>query len=148
MPIRSPRLISALLLFALPYAPALLAAEELRSTLVDQQSIAVTIYNENLALVKDQRKIQLGGGQSALAFRDVSAQMRPETALLRSLNSPGKLSVIEQNFDFDLLTPQKLLEKYVSKNVNVIRTNPATGAETTEQAQVLAAQNPKARASP
>ncbi|HQR61129.1 MAG TPA: DUF4139 domain-containing protein [Methylophilaceae bacterium] len=117
------------------------AAEEQRSTLTDQQGVAVTIYNENLALVKDQRKIALGSGQTALAYRDVSAQMRPETALLRSLTSPGKLSVIEQNFDFDLLTPQKLLEKYVGKSVNVIRTNPATGIETTEQAQVLAASN-------
>ncbi|MFZ2327682.1 MAG: DUF4139 domain-containing protein, partial [Rhodoferax sp.] len=95
--------------------------------------------NENLALVKDQRRIQFASGQNALAFRDVSARMRPETALLRSLTSPGKLSVIEQNFDFDLLTPGKLLEKYVGKNVNIIRTNPATGAETTEQAQVLSA---------
>ena len=85
--------------------------DELRSTLQDQQNVAVTIYNANLALVRDQRKIQLKGGQSLLAFRDVSAQMRPETALLRSLTSPGRLSVIEQNFDFDLLTPQKLLEK-------------------------------------
>ena len=92
-------------------------SKELRSTLQDQQGVAVTIYNENLALVKDQRQIQLGSGQSTLAFRDVSAQMRPETALLRSLSSPGKLSVIEQNFDFDLLTPQKLLEKYVGKSV-------------------------------
>jgi len=116
-------------------------AEETRSTLTDQQSVAVTIYNENLALIKDQRKIQLGSGQSTLAFRDVSAQMRPETALLRSLSSPGKLSVIEQNFDFDLLTPQKLLEKFVGRSVGVIKTNPATGAETTEQAQVLAANN-------
>src|ERR1019366_7522816 len=117
------------------------AADELRSTLQDQQSVAVTIYNENLALVKDQRKIQFKSGQNILAFRDVSARMRPETALLRSLNSPGNLSVIEQNFDFDLLTPEKLLEKYVGKNVNVIRTNPATGIETTEQAQVLSANN-------
>src|SRR5512135_2372537 len=114
-------------------------ADELRSTLQDQQGIAVTIYNENLALVKDQRRLQLPGGQGALAFRDVSALMRPETALLRSLTSPGKLAVVEQNFDFDLLTPEKLLEKYVGKNVSVIRTNPATGAETAEQAQVLAA---------
>lgn len=126
-------------LFTLLAFPALAADGELRSTLSDQQSVAVTIYNENLALVKDQRKIQLGSGQSTLAFRDVSAQMRPETALLRSLTSPGKLSVIEQNFDFDLLTPQKLLEKYVGKTVGVIKTNPATGAETTEQAQVLSA---------
>ncbi|HUO45054.1 MAG TPA: DUF4139 domain-containing protein [Burkholderiales bacterium] len=116
-------------------------ADETRSTLDDQQSVAVTIYNDDLALVKDQRKIQLGNGRQSLAFRDVSARIRPETALLRSLSSPGKLAVIEQNFDFDLLTPQKLLEKYVGKSVNVIRTNPATGAETAESAQVLAANN-------
>lgn len=118
-----------------------IAAEETASTLQDQSSVAVTIYNENLALIKDQRKLSLGAGQNTLAFRDVSARMRPETALLRSLSHPGKLSVVEQNFDFDLLTPQKLLEKYVGKTVNLIRTNPATGAETTEQALVLAANN-------
>jgi len=135
---------STVLLFCLTAALPCFAAQpsdELRSTLEDQQSVAVTIYNENLALVKDQRKIHLDTGQSALAFRDVSARMRPETALLRSLSNPGKLSVIEQNFDFDLLTPQKLLEKYVGKYVTVIRTNPATGVETTERAQVLAANN-------
>ena len=128
-----------LIVFLLASLPVVAHADELRSTLQDQRSVAVTIYNENLALVKDQRKIAFASGQNVLAFRDVSARMRPETALLRSLTSPGKLSVIEQNFDFDLLTPGKLLEKYVGRNVNIIRTNPATGAETTEQAQVLSA---------
>jgi len=113
--------------------------DEQRSTLADQQEVAVTIYNENLALVKDQRKLLLKPGASALAFRDVSARMRPETALLRSTSAPGSLAVLEQNFDFDLLTPQKLLEKYVGRSVSVIRTNPATGVETTEQAEVLSA---------
>ncbi|MEO7105690.1 MAG: DUF4139 domain-containing protein [Rhodoferax sp.] len=116
-------------------------ADEQRSTLADQQSVAVTIYNENLALVKDQRKVQLKQGASNLAFRDVSARMRPETALLRSTSAPGSISVQEQNFDFDLLTPQKLLEKYVGRTVSIIRTNVATGQETTEQAQVLSANN-------
>jgi hypothetical protein len=115
------------------------AADENRSTLDDQKSVAVTIYNENLALVKDQRKVNLGSGQSTLAFRDVSAQMRPETALLRSLSAPGKLAVIEQNFDFDLLTPQKLLEKFVGRTVGIVKTHPTTGAESVEQAQVLSA---------
>jgi hypothetical protein len=137
MPFLKSRTLIVCLLATLSCAVA--QADELRSTLQDQRSVAVTIYNENLALVKDQRKIAFASGQNALAFRDVSARMRPETALLRSLTSPGKLSVIEQNFDFDLLTPGKLLEKYVGKNVNIIRTNPATGAETTEQAQVLSA---------
>ena len=89
------------------------AAQEIRSTLQDQQEVAVTIYNDNLALVKDQRKIALDSGLNSLALRDVSAQIRPETALLRSLTAPGSLEILEQNFDFDLLTPQKLLEKFV-----------------------------------
>ena len=139
MPLHQCRSLTVLLLAVLPCAVA--QADELRSTLQDQRSVAVTIYNENLALVKDQRKIQFASGQNTLAFRDVSARMRPETALLRSLTSPDKLSVLEQNFDFDLLTPQKLLDKYVGQSVNIVRTNPATGVETTEQAQVLAANN-------
>lgn len=129
--------LAVLALSALPLPTAI--ADELRTTLQDQQSVAVTIYNENLALVKDQRKVGLGNGQQRLAFRDVSAQIRPETALLRSLSAPGKLALLEQNFDFDLLTPQKLLDKYVGKSVSIIRTNPATGVETSETAQVLAA---------
>ena len=114
-------------------------AAELRSGLDDQQAVAVTIYNENLALVKDQRRLQLPLGTSALAFRDVSARMRPETALLRSITAPVGLAVWEQNFDFDLLTPQKLLEKYVGQTVQMVRTNPTTGQDTAETATVLAA---------
>lgn len=115
--------------------------EELRSTLSDQQSVAVTIYNSNLALIKDQRRIRLKSGLNNLALRDVSAQIRPETALLRSLNEAGSIAVLEQNFDFDLLTPEKLLDKYVGKTVGVIKTHPTSGAETLEQATVLSANN-------
>ncbi len=107
------------------------------TTLDDQTSIAVTIYNENLALIKDQRKITLDEGFNNLAFRGVSARIRPETALLRSLNPDIKLRVLEQNFDFDLLTPQKLLEKHVGKQIRLARINPATGVETIETATVL-----------
>src|SRR5687767_3690708 len=113
--------------------------KELPSTLADQQSVAVTIYNENLALVKDVRRVLLGAGANRLALREVSAQMRPETAALRSLTHPGGLTLIEQNFDFDLLTPAKLLEKYVGRNVRIVRTHPTTGAESIETATVLAA---------
>lgn len=115
--------------------------DETRSTLGDQQAVAVTIYNQDLALVKDTRKVQLKSGLNALALRDVSAQMRPETALLRSLSNPGSFSTLEQNFDFDLLTPEKMLEKYVGKTVTIVKTNPQTGAETSEKATVLSANN-------
>jgi hypothetical protein len=114
---------------------------ETRSTLSDQKSVAVTIYNGDLALVKDTRHVKLKIGLNALALRDVSAQIRPETALLRSINAPGSLTLLEQNFDFDLLTPEKLLEKYVGKTVSLIKTHPTTGVETIEQATVLSANN-------
>jgi len=117
------------------------ANAEKQSNLDDQAGVAVTIYNENLALIKDTRKIKLDRGVNNLAFRDVSALIRPETALLRSLTGLGGLSMLEQNFDYDLLTPQKLLQKYVGKNVRIVKTHPTTGEETIEQAKVLSANN-------
>lgn len=114
--------------------------DEKRTSLEDQKSVAVTIYNENLALIKDQRTITLDKGFNVLAFRGVSAKMRAETALLRNINNAG-LRVIEQNFDFDLLTPQKLLEKYVGKQVQIATMNPATGEEKIEQATILSTNN-------
>ena len=114
-------------------------AEERRSALDDQTTVAVTIYNQDLALVKDRRRLELPVGGLDLAFRDVSARIQPETALLRGLTEGANLKVIEQNFDFDLLTPGKLLEKYVGRPVGVIKVHPTTGEETEEEATVLAA---------
>jgi len=116
------------------------AGGEQMSTAKEQTGLAVTIYNGDLALVKDARRVRLDAGENRLAWRDVSARMQPETALLRSLD--GKpLTLLEQNFDFDLLTPQKLLEKSVGQQVRVIKTTPITGAETSETATILAANN-------
>ena len=112
--------------------------DEIVSTASDQTSVAVTIYNDNLALVKDARRVRLGRDFNRLAWREVSAQLRPETAQLRNISNPAGFRLQEQNFDFDLLTPQKLLEKYVGREVSVIRTHPTTGAETRETATVLA----------
>ncbi|WP_243288645.1 DUF4139 domain-containing protein [Geothrix terrae] len=131
-----------LLLAALP---SLLIAQESVTTLKDQKALAVTIYNDNLALVKDTREVRLGKGESRLAFQEVSAQIRPETALLRNLTHPKDFWVAEQNFDFDLLTPQKLLEKYVGEKVTVVRGVPnesgAGAREVREEATVLATNN-------
>jgi hypothetical protein len=115
------------------------AADELRSTLADQQSVAVTIYNQDLALIKEVRSVTLKSGVNHLAMREVSGRMRPETALLRSLSHAGAITLLEQNFDFDLLTPGKLLEKYVGRMVGVVKIHPTTGKETVERATVLSA---------
>jgi hypothetical protein len=126
----------------LSIAPLAAAAggEERISMPDDQKGVAITIYNDDLALVKDTRRIRLERDLNTLAWRGVAAQIRPETAQLRNLSNPAGLRLREQNFDFDLLTPAKLLEKHVGKDVTVIRTNPATGAETREVARVLASQ--------
>ena len=121
--------------------PAFAGTGELVSTLADQQGVAVTIYNENLALVKDRRTVSLPEGGSTLAFREVSGWMRPETALLQSASVKNGLAVIEQNFDFDLLTPEKLIEKYVGRRIGIVKTHPTTGEETVEEAMVLSANN-------
>jgi hypothetical protein len=124
---------AALVAAALTTTPAL--ADEVSVGTDQQTGIAVTIYNSDLALIRDQRKIDLTSGLNELAFIDVSAGIRPETALLTAQG--GGLAVTEQNFDFDLLTPQKLLEKSVGSTIRVIRTNPTTGADSSEDAKVL-----------
>lgn len=114
-------------------------AGEVVSTAADQHGVALTIYNDNLALVKDARRVRLARDFNRLAWREVSAQMRPETAQLRNVSNPAGFRLQEQNFDFDLLTPEKLLEKNVGREVTIIRTHPTTGEETRETATVLAA---------
>jgi hypothetical protein len=100
-----------------------------------QGDVSVTIYNNNLALVQDIRQLNLPAGRSKQEFPDVSAQIRPQTVSLAGAD----IGIIEQNFDYDLLSPDKLMEKAVGQVVTIVRTNPATGAETREQAKVLAA---------
>jgi hypothetical protein len=100
-----------------------------------QGDIAVTIYQTGQSLVQDVRQLDLSAGRTRQEFPDVSAQIRSETV---TLSGPG-IGIVEQNFDFDLLSPDKLMEKAVGSVVTIVRTNPATGAETREQAKVLAA---------
>jgi hypothetical protein len=114
---------------------------EISSTQLDQQSLALTIYNNNLALVKDRRTLQLQPGIQYIAISDVSRQMQPETALLRSISHAASFSVLEQVFHFDLLSPERLLEKNVGKNVTLIKTNPVNGEDSSEQATLLSANN-------
>jgi hypothetical protein len=114
---------------------ALLAAASLTSAAhaEDGRHLAVTVYNSGLALVEDTRVVDFAAGRSTIGFPDVSAQIRPETATLVA----DGVGVVEQNFDFDLLTPQKLMEKALGRTVKIVRTNPGTGAQVTEDATVL-----------
>ena len=92
------------------------------TTLSDQTDLNVTVYNSNIALVRDVRQVNLPSGTFSLKFEDIAATMNPATVHFRSLTEPNKLSVIEQDYEYDLLEPAKLLHKYVGKEVTLVRT--------------------------
>ena len=99
-----------------------------------QGDVSLTIYNNDLALVQDVRSLNLPRGKVTLDLPDVSASIRPETVTLTT----AEASLVEQNFDYDLLSPGRLLDKSVGQTVSVVTTNPATGVQASEQARVLA----------
>jgi len=104
------------------------SADAAATTEKDQVDLAVTVYNSNIALVRDTRQIHLPTGTFPLHFEDVAAAINPATVHFRSLLDPAKLSVIEQNYEYDLLDPQKLLQKYVGKEVTLVRAERDNGS--------------------
>ena len=101
----------------------------------DDTTLSLTIYNHDLALVEHVRPLKLPAGQQRVEITGISADIIPETVSFTARD----LDLIEQNFDYDLLTPSKLMQKAVGGKVVLVRTNPATGGETRETAEVLSA---------
>ena len=112
-------------------------AETLTSTLADQSQVSLTIYNSNLGLVKDIRTINVAEGENELRFMDVASQIMPTTVHIKSLTDTASLNVLEQNYEYDLLSPEKLMEKYVGKQVRLLDTNDYTGKEVFISATLL-----------
>jgi hypothetical protein len=138
---RSPLLFAtALVVVIATLAPIRGATEspERTTTTADQKQVDVTIYNADLALVHDRRRIALVRGTSHIAWRDVSGALQPPTAILEDLTTPGAVRVDEQNFDFDLLRPQTVLDKFVGRDVTVVHEKPAPGMPARESARLLA----------
>jgi hypothetical protein len=132
------RLFPAIAITLLLCTAASAAAPPLTSTIADQSGVALTVYNANLALVKDRRTIPLERGPGELRFADVASQLIPSSVQIRSLDEPGSLRVLEQNYEYDLLTREKLLDKYVGKEVQLYRQNPYTEREELVTATLLA----------
>src|SRR5580700_1935924 len=103
------------------------------TSLSDQTDLNVTVYNSNIALVRDVRNLTLPSGTFRLKFMDIAATVNPATVHFRSLNEPDKLGVIEQNYEYDLLEPAKLLHKYVGKEVTLVRTYQDSGTTKHEE---------------
>ena len=119
--------LTALLLSSLAFPASTALADEL----------AITIYGNNRALVSDSRSLSFKNGTQTIELPGVSSQIQPETA---TFVAEG-IGINEQNFDFDLLSPEKLMEKAVGSTVEIVRTNPGTGRETREKAKVLSVNN-------
>jgi len=115
-------------------------AAPLTSTLKDQQNVSVTIYNSNVGLVKDIRLIDFKTGIHELKFMDVAAKIDPTTVHIKSLINGSSLDVLEQNYEYDLLSPQKLLEKYVGQKVQLATFNNETKKEEIIEATLLSTQ--------
>ena len=99
-----------------------------------QRGLTMTIYNGNRALVNDVRFVSLDEGRNLLSFVDISDSVIPSSVLFKSKG----VQVLEQNFNFDLLTQDKLMEKSVGQTVTVEYIDPATGIVTTDKAELLA----------
>ncbi|MFQ5779640.1 MAG: DUF4139 domain-containing protein [Nitrospiria bacterium] len=103
-----------------PITPQPEEVHEKSSGLDDQETVSVTVYNSNIGLVRETRRIDLEKGLTGLKFTDVAARIIPQTVHIRSLTDPSRLHVLEQNYEYDLLTPQKLLDKFVGKELNIL----------------------------
>jgi len=113
------------------------AAGDQSTSLNDQTDLNVTVYNSNIALIRDVRNLTLPAGIFRLKFMDIAATVNPATVHFRSLTDPEKLGVIEQNYEYDLLEPAKLLHKYVGKEVTLVRSYQDSGTTKHEEIKAI-----------
>ncbi|CAN5769504.1 DUF4139 domain-containing protein [soil metagenome] len=107
------------------------------STKAQRTAVAVTVYNNNSGLVREERTLDLYAGRVSLEFRDVSTEVEPQTVQVKALDQSA-LSILEQNYRYDLLTPEALLEKSIGKKVKIYRPNKQTGQDDVFEAEILA----------
>src|SRR5881394_2326417 len=111
------------------------------ATAGDRQSVNITVYSSNLGLVRETRRLTLPDGRIALRFSDVTSQIRPETVHLASLTSPSALRILEQNYQYDLLNPAKLRDKFVGKEITVVLRHYQNNTESFEPVQATLLSN-------
>ena len=113
------------------------SGQDLTTTLDDQSELSLTVYNSDIALVRDVRSLQLARGIGNLRFMDIAATVNPATVHFRSLTEPSQVSVLEQNYEYDLLDPDKLLRKYVGREVTLMRNRQEGGTTRQEETKAL-----------
>ena len=135
------KILSAIGLCFASLATVAAQTSEQTTTARDRQSVNITVYNSNLGLVRETRRLTLPNGQIALRFADVTAQIRPETVHLASLTAPAALRILEQNYQYDLLNPAKLLDKFVGKEITLVLRRYQNNTESFEPVQATLMSN-------
>src|SRR5438128_2601077 len=139
--LRVMRILSAIgFCFAITTAAAAQTSEQ-TTTASDRQSVNLTVYNSNLGLVRETRRLTLADGRIALRFADVTAQIRPETVHLGSLTSLSAVRILEQNYQYDLLNPAKLLDKFVGRDLTLVLRRYQNNTESFEPVQATLLSN-------
>src|SRR6266545_5179712 len=139
--LRFMRLLLAIAVCVASATAAIAQTSEQNTTASDRQSVNITVYNSNLGLVRETRRLNLPAGRIALRFADVTAQIRPETVHLASLLSPTALRILEQNYQYDLLNPAKLLDKFVGKEITLVLRRYQNNSENFEPVQATLLSN-------
>src|SRR4030066_1080731 len=134
------RFVILITLISFLYSTQIAYTAPLTSPLKEQPGVTLTIYNSNVGLVKDTRLIDLKPGIHEMKFMDVAAKIDPTTVHIKSLINGSSLNVLEQNYEYDLLSPQKLLEKFVGQQVQLATINPDTKQEEIVEATLLSTQ--------
>ena len=120
---------------------AIAQSSDQTTTARDRQSVNITVYNSNLGLVRETRRLTLPPGRIALRFADVTSQIRPETVHLASLTAPSSLRILEQNYQYDLLNPAKLMDKFVGREITLVLRRYSNNTESFENVQATLLSN-------
>jgi len=128
-------IISLVVIFCV--SPVMADISASKSTIDDQVGVEVTVYNSNLGLIKDRRTISMPAGRGELRFMDVAASIMPVTVHIKSLNDTENFMVLEQNYEYDLMNSEKLLDKYVGRKIKIIDWNRYQDRKDTVEATLL-----------
>jgi hypothetical protein len=139
--LRLTRLFFAVTMSLAATVTAIAQTSEQTTTARDRQSVNITVYNSNLGLVRETRRLTLPSGRIALRFADVTALIRPETVHLASLTAPSSLRILEQNYQYDLLNPAKLLDKFVGREITLVLRRYQNNTESFEPVQATLLSN-------
>ena len=91
--------------------------------------VSVTIYNQDLGLIKDVRELEFKKGKSLIKFTDVAARIDPTSVHFKPVNPSDRVSILEQNYQYDLVSSNKILQKYVDKEIELFTKSTGTREE-------------------